>query len=584
MWDHRGYLYRIDEIIPGTNLRVRQPLGAGGMGSVYEVSTPPKGERYVVKVVHPHLLGGMHIRERLRREVMVLTEFEHPHIVKVLSAGETADDPPLPYYVMERLYGCPLSGALQRFGGNGLPLGTALEIGVELLRALSYAHRRGVVHRDVKPDNVFLHFNPDGVRTTKLLDFGVVRILSEARATLGGFIGTLGCASPEQLRNEDPTPACDIYAAGITLYEMLTGHEPFGELADLQSIIEAHLHRSPIPPSAWRTIPPVLDALVLDMVAKSPLRRPAADDVVLALERLGSLIRAEPGCDTQDGARWWRAIESDLRTQAHLSQVTAAPTAISDCDEAVSEPHGAPAARPDAAGAPCSAPLRPQRPDAPRRRCRLSRPCFFGSSHTGASPVVATRSAPTAFAASPATEPRNTASADPECPIEREVLALDRLRTRIVLGALAGVVLGFALVCWLVGPPGIESAPTVLVRSRPPSTLRSERLEDGCKAKETSEPGGFLRAAIPDLPGPPDASQGTRAVSDPAGPSATVAGERPQAASGPTTGEDCGGRVGRAPARAPKYVGNARGNDWPLGAGVLVAPDWNQIGPPMGSP
>ncbi len=319
MADSFGYLYRIGEVIPGTKLRVRGHLGFGGMGSVYDVSAPSDGLRYVVKVLHPHLLKGPLIRERLRKEAVLLTEFEHAHIVQVVFTGETADEPPLPYYAMERLYGCAASDALLKVGTGGFPLLPAFEVMLELLSALGYAHQRAVVHRDVKLENIFLHFDASGQRVTKLLDFGIVRILREARATVAGFVGTLGTAAPEQLRNEDPTPACDIYSAGVVFYQLLTSHNPFGDLHDAKAIVQAHLFRKPDPASKRRGVPRGLDELILAMLEKDPKNRPGASEVASAIEALVTTVaRADP-VDPSELVERWRSVEGELRSRAALA-------------------------------------------------------------------------------------------------------------------------------------------------------------------------------------------------------------------------------------------------------------------------
>ncbi len=316
MSDGAGYLYKIDEVIPGTRLRVCGRLGCGGMGSVYEVAAPPKGERYVVKVLHPHLLGGgMRVRERIRKEGVLLTQLDHPNVVQVLFNGETGDEPPLPFYVMERLDGWPLSEVMRRVG-SGLPFIPACEIMSELLAALAYAHARGVVHRDVKLDNIFLHVDRARRRVTKLLDFGIVRILSETRATVGGFLGTLGAAAPEQIRGDDPSPACDVYSAGIALYHVLTWRDPFGELADDRAIVRAHLTAAPRPPSAWRSIPRELDELVLAMLEKRPTSRPHTSQVIETLRRMANEIGSDARFDPPDAMRRWCVLEAELLGRA----------------------------------------------------------------------------------------------------------------------------------------------------------------------------------------------------------------------------------------------------------------------------
>jgi hypothetical protein len=148
-------------------------------------------------------------------------------------------------------------------------------IAIELLDALEHAHSRGVIHRDVKPDNLFLHRGPSGVTTTKLLDFGIVSLLDVvSRETQGRFLGTLRYAAPEQLRGERPTPRVDIYAAGLVLFEMIAGRGPFDDEGESRNVAAAHLNKLAPPISRFVPVPRELEALVASALAKSPADRP----------------------------------------------------------------------------------------------------------------------------------------------------------------------------------------------------------------------------------------------------------------------------------------------------------------------
>jgi serine/threonine protein kinase len=259
--------------VPGTVYRVRRLIGAGGMGTVYDVEDTTIGKRYVLKTLHPQLGAREDLARRMQNEARTLARLNHPNIVEVFTAGVTADDLRLPYYVMERLNGQSLRLVLEKKGR--LDLGHAYHIAIDLLDALDHAHDKGVVHRDVKPDNIFLHRTPAGVTLTKLLDFGIVSVLDSGHhETAGRFLGTLRYAAPEQLRGEKATPKADVYAAALVLFEILAGRGPFDDEGDPVRISAAHLHKAPPPVSKFVPVPPELDALLLAALAKEPEARP----------------------------------------------------------------------------------------------------------------------------------------------------------------------------------------------------------------------------------------------------------------------------------------------------------------------
>ncbi len=265
--------YQPGDTVPGTVYRVVRLIGAGGMGTVYDVEDTTVGKRYVLKTLHPELHKRDDLAVRMMKEARQLARLQHPNIVEVVTAGVTADDIKLPYYVMEKLNGQSLHTVLNKKGSLELP--HALHIAIDLLDALDNAHEKGVIHRDVKPDNIFLHINPNGLTTTKLLDFGIMKVLDEPGLTAGRFMGTLRYASPEQLRGETPMPQTDLYAAGLVLYEMVAGKGPFDDEGDSNKIAAAHLSATPPPLLHWGVVvPEVLERLIRGALSKDPLKRP----------------------------------------------------------------------------------------------------------------------------------------------------------------------------------------------------------------------------------------------------------------------------------------------------------------------
>jgi serine/threonine protein kinase len=265
--------YEPGELVPGTVYQVVRRIGSGGMGTVYDVEDTTIGKRYVLKTLHPQLGTREDLARRMQNEARTLARLNHPNIVDVITAGVTADEPRRPYFVMERLNGQSLRLVLEKKWQ--LELAHAYHIAIDLLDVLDHAHDKGVIHRDVKPDNIFLHRTAAGLTVTKLLDFGIMSLLDSAsRDTAGRFLGTLRYAAPEQLRGDRPTPKVDVYAAGLVLYEMIAGRGPFDDEGDPHRIASAHLHKIPPPLSRYVPVPKELDALLIAVLAKDPDARP----------------------------------------------------------------------------------------------------------------------------------------------------------------------------------------------------------------------------------------------------------------------------------------------------------------------
>lgn len=292
--------------LEGTPYRTVGRLGRGGMGIVLEAEHRRLGSRVVVKTLHAHLAGIPDLVDRMHLEARVLAALPpHPHIVAVLDGGTTADG--RPYIAMEKLAGRSLH--VERRLRGRLPPFEAIEWTRQLLEGLAIVHRAGVVHRDVKPANLFLcDADRSGPRVLKLLDFGVAKILGggaaeprvAARALAteqSALIGTPHYLAPEQAIGGEVDARTDLYAAGAVLYELLAGKSPFEHHADVADLLRATLGEAPRPPSdlAGSAISPDLDRAVLRALAKRPADRfPDADGFAAELSRIARRFEPPP--------------------------------------------------------------------------------------------------------------------------------------------------------------------------------------------------------------------------------------------------------------------------------------------------
>jgi serine/threonine-protein kinase len=285
---------KVDEILPGTKYRIVKSVGAGGMGIVYQVVKPPNIQG-VLKLMSSDLTKHEEHRMRFFDEVRILAQLEHPNIVRVFDYDALSDG--TPYYVMELLTGRTVRDVLQTVGR--VPPRVAYEITRQLLEALQAAHTHEVpvIHRDVKPENIFLHAPKHGEPVVKLIDFGVSAVAD--RTHDGAFVGTWSYAAPEQIRGERPTPATDLYAAALVLYEMLVGFGPFDHYQEWTEVSEAQLNEVPPPVSKhapW--VPASIVSLIQSALAKDPRSRPR--DAYAFAERLFELEWASDGKDPHD--------------------------------------------------------------------------------------------------------------------------------------------------------------------------------------------------------------------------------------------------------------------------------------------
>ncbi len=259
--------YEPGDMVCGGRFRIESRIAFGGMGEVYAVEDVSIGRTYVLKTLLGELAGDGDLRRQMLREARVLGRLDHVNVVRVFTAGVTDDARALPYIIMEKLEGASLREILR--AGARIPLRPAVRAAIDLLLALDHVHELGVVHCDLKPENVFFHRDRTGV-TPKLLDFGVVRVLprGEANAKLGG---TVRYASPEQLLGDAVGPRSDVYSMALVLYEMLAGRGPFHDATGASQVAHAQLHR--VPPSI-AGVPSGLMRLLLRALAKDPAARP----------------------------------------------------------------------------------------------------------------------------------------------------------------------------------------------------------------------------------------------------------------------------------------------------------------------
>ncbi len=276
-------------------------LGRGGMGEVYLARDELLGRDVALKVLKEEYAYSEEFKARFRREAENAASLSHPNVVAVYEKGEDGPDGTL-YMSMEHVPGGTLDEYIAREG----PLGPCEAAGIarQIALALSQAHRRGVVHRDIKPHNVFLTGDPLGaVGAVKVGDFGIARAVQATVMTETNFImGSVRYISPEQARGEPVAPMSDLYSLGVVLYEMLTGRVPFDAEGPIATAMK---HISEPPPSPKRTNPDVpggLEAITLKLLSKEPaLRYPNALALAEDLERIARGLRPRACSSTPSG-------------------------------------------------------------------------------------------------------------------------------------------------------------------------------------------------------------------------------------------------------------------------------------------
>lgn len=272
----------------GERYRLDAPLGQGGMGTLWRAHDLVLHRDVAVKTLDPAWVGEPEVAERFDREAHAVSQLDHPNCVQVYDAGTTHEGGK--YIVMQLLAGVELRELL-RAGALALP--RALGFATQILRGLDHAHRRGLVHRDLKPENIFVVHDDDGNEQLKLVDFGIVKVLGEGTPKLtraGQVFGTPRYMSPEQISGGTIDARTDLYAVGVLLFEMLTGHAPF-EADHAGMVMRMHVITDPPP------LPATVPSGVREVVARL-LQKRAADRYATAREVIDAL--AKPAAPADD--------------------------------------------------------------------------------------------------------------------------------------------------------------------------------------------------------------------------------------------------------------------------------------------
>jgi len=338
-----------------------EKLGTGGMSNVYKATDLILERTVAVKVLAEHLSDDERFVARFRREALAVAKLIHPNIVQVYDTGV---DRGRHYIVMEYVDGRSGAQILQKQGP--VEPGVAAEVGVQACAGLDYAHRRGIIHRDVKPGNLMIVGGPlgGGEMIVKLTDFGIARAIEQTRITqVGSVVGTAAYLAPEQVRGEEATPATDVYALGVVLYQFLTGRLPY-EGSSLAELAVRQQNERPLPPSTYNNeVPETLGGAVLRALEGDPSRRYASADELAAGLRLG-LEGGDVTLPLEDGTSATRVLGGETAATRHMGRDTAATQYRS----------ASPTRRPQPRVAPAPAPAAPPpRAAQPRKRGAFSR-------------------------------------------------------------------------------------------------------------------------------------------------------------------------------------------------------------------
>jgi len=281
----------VEDMVFGRRYRVTERIGTGGMADVYKAVDETLGRTVAVKVMHARFASDPEFVDRFRHEASAAANLSHPSIVNIYDYGVEAGTY---YIVMELVRGTDLKAVVKQRGALD-PIKVA-EYGVQVCAALTVAHGYGIIHRDIKPQNIVL--TPDGA--IKVMDFGIARAVDSDATQTGSVLGTAQYVSPEQAQGRRLGPESDLYSLGVVLYELSTGRLPFDGDTPV-SVALKHVNDVPVPPrSVNPQIPPALEAVILKAMEKDPTRRyRSADDMRDDLQRViaGRAVVAQPRVD-----------------------------------------------------------------------------------------------------------------------------------------------------------------------------------------------------------------------------------------------------------------------------------------------
>lgn len=278
----------------GDDFHIERQLGRGSTSIVYQAWEKPLGRAVAIKVLHPALVGDEAALRRFEREAKAVAALDHPHVARVYRLGRLADE--TPYVVMRLVKGRTMQDRLMTEGM--LPPELAIPVLKDVVSALLAAHTIGIVHRDVRPENVLWD---EGRDRALLVDFGISALLpahggvAALRDNNEQLIGDATYLSPEQIRDDFVTIQADIYSFGVLAYELLTGQGPYEARTDAE-LIEAHLHGEPKDlRKARNDVEPNIANVLRQCLDKDPKQRPSASDVSRALEGVWQLPSGDAG-------------------------------------------------------------------------------------------------------------------------------------------------------------------------------------------------------------------------------------------------------------------------------------------------
>lgn len=244
---------------------ISEHLGKGGMGNVYKATDTMLGRDVALKMLHPQLTMESHFLDRFKKEARVLAQLLHPNIAVIYNFIEQGGNH---FMVMEYVEGTNLDDLMKKY--KTLPAEFVVPVFIQVLEGLKHAHKKNIFHRDIKPANIML--TPDD--TVKLMDFGIAKVAGEQKMTqVNKIVGTVEFMAPELLQGKDASAASDIYAAGVTLYELLCGKLPFVADTDF-SLMQAIMKEKVIHPAKCNaTVPKALSDIVMKALDKNPAAR-----------------------------------------------------------------------------------------------------------------------------------------------------------------------------------------------------------------------------------------------------------------------------------------------------------------------
>ncbi|MBT8487554.1 MAG: serine/threonine protein kinase, partial [Gemmatimonadetes bacterium] len=282
------------QVALGDDFRIEHQLGSGSKSTVYQAWENSLGRAVAIKVLRPSLVGDEEALRRFEREAKAVAALDHPHVARVYRLGRLADQ--TPYVVMRLVKGRTMQERLKTEGM--LPPELAIPVLKDVVSALLAAHTIGIVHRDVRPENIL--WDDDNDRAL-LVDFGISALfpahggLTALRDTTEPLIGAAAYLSPEQIRDDFVSLQADIYCFGVLAYELLTGQGPYEARTEAE-MIEAHLHGEPRHlGKARRDIEPNIANVLRQCLDKDPKKRPSASDVSRALEGIWQLPSHDAG-------------------------------------------------------------------------------------------------------------------------------------------------------------------------------------------------------------------------------------------------------------------------------------------------